>query len=263
MFKIMERSKMGIVKLSDTYYAESISAGCSGEDVIYFNQCREAYGSDSVFHTLHIDLTLSEEALLKAFDRRTRTDIRKVRDTGMIVTHFDTVISDEMVKEFQTYYNSFANTKGISPVNLELVNAARKNNNICITKACYGKSCEGVTCCEEDILCMHMYLIDENRSRVLYSASSRFDFDRETDKHFVARGNRLLHFDDMMSLKEHGISIYDFGGLFLDDEEPSHQGIDRFKKGFGGEIVDEYSYPYPVTTKGKLYLKLKTLIKKD
>lgn len=263
MFKILERTKGGIFKVSDVYYAKRRDDAINGEDVIYFNQCKESYGEKKAFHTLHIDLTLSQEELLKAFDRRTRTDIRKVRDTGMIVTHFTTDVSDAEIKEFIEYYNNFAATKGIAPVYKELVEAVRKSGNLCLTKACYGKTCEGITCKQEDILCMHMYLMDEDRSRVLYSASSRFDFDREADKHFVARGNRLLHFDDMMALKEHGISIYDFGGLFLDEDEPSHTGIDRFKKGFGGEVVDEFSYPYPVTAKGALYLKLKELVKKD
>ena len=185
MFKILERKNLG-VKLADVYYADNINMAIEDEDVIYFNQCKEAYGIDSVFHTLHINLDLSEEELLKAFDRRTRTDIRKVRNTGMINTHFETDITDEMVMEFKSYYNHFAETKGISPVNLDLINETKGKGNLCITKACYGKSCKGITCCEEDILCMHMYFLDENRSRVLYSASSRFDFDRESDKHFVA-----------------------------------------------------------------------------
>lgn len=263
MFKILERTKAKVFKVSDVYYAKTREEAIDGEDVIYFNQCKESYGEKKAFHTLHIDLTLSQDELLKEFDRRTRTDIRKVRDTGMIVTHFTTDISDSQLKEFITYYNNFAATKGIAPVYKELLEEVRQSGNLCLTKACYGKSCEGITCKQEDILCMHMYLIDDERSRVLYSASSRFDFDRETDKHFVARGNRLLHFDDMMSLKEQGILIYDFGGLFLDDDEPSHVGIDRFKRGFGGKVLDEFSYPYPVTTKGMIYLKLKELFKKD
>jgi len=266
MLKVLTRKKFGFFKVSDVYYADSIQNAITDEDVIYFVQSREDNpykdNEKTMFNTLHIDITKDIEELLKNFDRRTRTDIRKVEDKGMVETHFYTEVTDKIITEFEEYYNIFSDIMGIAPMNKGLVEALSKSGHIVVSKACYGSCGASDVCKKDDILAMHMYIVDEDRARVLYSGSSRFSFDKDADKHFVARANRMLHFKDIQGFQNMGKTIYDFGGLFLDEAIPSHLGIDRFKRGFGGDVVVEYSYPYPVTRKGRLYLMVKGKFKK-
>jgi lipid II:glycine glycyltransferase (peptidoglycan interpeptide bridge formation enzyme) len=69
----------------------------------------------------------------------------------------------------------------------------------------------------------------------------------------------MLHWKDILEFKKKGYSIYDFGGLALKDD-PVLANIDRFKKSFGGTIVQEYEFYQPRTLLGKILL---SIIKKE
>lgn len=85
------------------------------------------------------------------------------------------------------------------------------------------------------IVSYHLYLFDETRARLLYSASIRSD-DPVLNK-IIPKANKLLHNANIIALKEKGFQLYDFGGVSMQNEQVA--GIDAFKLGFSKTL--EYS----------------------
>ncbi len=86
-------------------------------------------------------------------------------------------------------------------------------------------------------LAYHAYVVDaeESRARLLYSAQLQEGYDRA----LLGRANRWLHFRDMLALQAQGFSLYDWGGITEPGSDPQREGINQFKLGFGGEVVQE------------------------
>ena len=58
----------------------------------------------------------------------------------------------------------------------------------------------------------------------------------------IGRANKSLHWFEILKSKQLGFELYDFGGLSLDGKTDN---IDRFKKSFGGYLVNEWrSYSF-------------------
>ena len=85
----------------------------------------------------------------------------------------------------------------------------------------------------------------------LYGASA--------NEHREVMANYLMHWTIIKHCKELGCSTYDFMGIpYYYDKEHNNYGVYRFKKGFGGKVVNyagefEKVY-YPVI--GKVILKI-------
>lgn len=93
-------------------------------------------------------------------------------------------------------------------------------------------------------LAYHAYVVDseESRARLLYSAQLQEGYDRA----LLGRANRWLHFQDLLSLQAQGFSTYDWGGITESGSDPQREGINQFKLGFGGEVVQEQNCYSPL-----------------
>jgi lipid II:glycine glycyltransferase (peptidoglycan interpeptide bridge formation enzyme) len=78
----------------------------------------------------------------------------------------------------------------------------------------------------------------------------------------IGRANRLLHWDDICFFKNNGFLIYDMGGYSMDKDNEELQAINKFKEGFGGEIIKEYKSQIPQTFKGSIFLLCKKILGK-
>lgn len=80
------------------------------------------------------------------------------------------------------------------------------------------------------IAAYHSYVIGDGIARLLHSVSV---FREEPEKRkMIGWANRLLHFEDMCTLRGGGTKLYDWGGL---SREFKMQNITRFKEEFGGD----------------------------
>ena len=107
----------------------------------------------------------------------------------------------------------------------------------------------------EDLV-WHVYYSDGRVVWLQYTASCFRGRDNDY-RALVGRANRWLHWQDMRSFRGSGARRYDWGGLFEDESTPEREGINRFKRDFGGEPVRSYECAAPVTVKGRLYLPLR------
>ena len=76
------------------------------------------------------------------------------------------------------------------------------------------------------------------------------------ERNKIGRANRLLHWYEILTLKNLGFKLYDLGGIPLDSSDEAKNAIARFKLEFGGKLLVEYSGLLPTNLIGKVLLPL-------
>ncbi|WP_300565265.1 hypothetical protein [Flavobacterium sp.] len=215
-----------VVKRDVKYY--------SNKPVFFFNFLTSYIQSSSLkqhfgfvripFFTKMVDLILPTEDIFASIDKNTKYEINRSEKENLKI---DSTLDFEA---FEILYNDFAKSKGLSLLS--------KNdffrNNLVITTAYFE---------DKPIVC-HSYLIDNELKivRLLHSASMIHDLEDKSFKGFVGRANRYLHYQDMINFKAQGFLKYDFGGYALGTDNVALQGINKFKDGFGGFLVEQSNY---------------------
>ena len=177
------------------------------------------------FWTLAVDLGQDEAALSAGLNGTTRTQVRQAEKLGI-------TCSPGTAEGFLGFFNDFAKDKGIegtSKAKLESFGGSLR-----VTEA----KLDGL------VLAMHVWVLDAAlaRVRLIHSANGRFS-DPE-HQNASGRANRLLHWWEMVTFKAEGVRTYDWGGYAKDTDDTAKQGINKFKDGFGGSLVEESHY-YP------------------
>jgi hypothetical protein len=173
------------------------------------------------FYTLHIDLAgKSKDELFKEFSKTNQLKIKKaLKDVVMLYKNND-------ISAFIKFFNNFANFKRLPFLHIKEMYFY--NNNIIFTWI------------KNDIgpIAAHAYLLDKDAGivRLLYSATR---VRTEEDLDFISRSNRNLHWFDITLFKDEGFNIYDMGGLALNPNSKETEGIDFFKKSFGGTVIEQ------------------------
>lgn len=209
--------------------------------------CKAAIGyKRQPFYTKVIDLSCTEEELLKGFRKNTIYEVaRAQREEVHTMIEHDSAV-------FVEFYNRFSITKGLTQVTLNKLK--RYASSLVITKA---------TMANEEVA-MHAYVADHNskRVRLLYSASLYRLEARSEERSAIGRANRFLHFKDMVNFKKRGFCEYDLGGYALNTSDPGLIGINHFKDGFSGELREESDFlPFSLSLFHKIVNHHKTDIK--
>jgi hypothetical protein len=179
------------------------------------------------FATIHIDLARDPEAIQADMQKTVRYKIRRAEGEGL--TWSDRIDAGS----FAAFYSAFARGKGIEGVDISRIDSF--GAALVLTSVAQG----------DQILTQHAHLVDEaeRRARLVYSSSARFD---GIDPALVGRANRWCHWKDMLSFKERGITVYDFGGYAPETKDPTLEGINDFKMGFGGKVIREDHWISPL-----------------
>lgn len=239
---VLKKRKL-FLKLEEVYYAEDYTSYKTDADILLFYQSVKRYQPCRIKHTLHIDLSKDEDTLFSEIHDHTKRELMRAKKDNLKYIFNENPTMEDM-REFSQFYNSFAKTKGLVEIHPEEYRSLLDVKSFIITQML---DSSGNTCC------YHTYIIDMHRARTQHSCSHFRDTQDKAYRALVGRANRLLHWMDILEFKKRGYSIYDFGGLALKDD-PVLANIDRFKKGFGGTIVDEYDFYQPRTLIGKLLL---------
>jgi hypothetical protein len=95
-----------------------------------------------------------------------------------------------------------------------------------------------------EILGGNLFLEDDSVIENWVPASKRLDNEKERSK-LVGCANRLILWEAIKYAKEKGMTEFDLGGLFPENEAEKNsieKGINSFKLSFGGEVVPGYLY---------------------
>lgn len=237
-------------------------------------------------HTMHpektsvLDLTLSEEGLLKAMQSKTRYNIKIAQKNNVEVRELDSIEPFlELLHETSsrnkfhlhpdTYYGrlfSFFSEPqksiGINPHTLSQNQKLHKNTDTDPNTNCeILNSAKGVgvkifgAFLGNTLLAADMVIFYGKRATYLHGASS--------SDHRNLMAPYLLHWEIMKNAKKSGFSEYDLWGI----DEKKWPGVTRFKEGFGGKAIEYIgSYDFPVNNFGykiyKIFSRLNLQLKK-
>lgn len=190
------------------------------------------------------DLSVPENAIAERFGKDCRYKIRRADSKDGLAMEF---MNDPRgrLEEFCAFFDAFAKQKGFWPCDRKWLLAACDTGRLVLTSA----SRDG------EALVWHAYLVSGRSAWLQYTGSCFRDKDND-HRALIGRANRWLHWKEMLRFKEMGMERYDWGGLFEDESVPGNEGINRFKKDFGGTPVRTYDCTVPITLKGRIWLPL-------
>lgn len=208
---------------------------CLSEQVPIYRGYRKLVSKETF--TLKTDLKESKEEIFNRIEKNTKYEIRRAEKEGATtVCHFANDIMDnfDIIELFDKEYLRMYRIKGIKTSSVkDRIKKLAKNGSIIVTEGKVGNC----TCA------YHVYIISNKTVRLTYFVSifreeSKQCESANIDKNMVGRINRWLHYKDMIEFKNNGFEIYDWGGYDIDEKL---EGINKFKKCFGGTLAKQYS----------------------
>jgi hypothetical protein len=219
-----------------------------GVDIVNYRHCAAPILSAECIHNLSlvIDLTADEEAILRGFTSACRQEIRRAEAKDGF--HLEFLASPgSRLTDFFEFFDLFARQKSLPPCDRPWLSAAHRAGRLTLSSV----SLDG-----GPPLVWHAY-IRCGQTVWLHHSVSCFREKGSGTRAQTGRANRWLHWQDILSFKRLGVKRYDLGGLFQDESVPEQEGINRFKKSFGGRIERQFNCTVPLTLKGRLYLQLR------
>lgn len=180
------------------------------------------------FQTLVVDMLQPHESILAACTPNCRNEIRKGLKIGMDFCVSPTEKADA------DFVDCFLRGKHLGGINRAYVGDPK---SVVCTASLDGRR-----------MATHLYFVESavDRVRLVYSAvadpaviTSQVEV---RPRRLIGIANRFLHYSAMLHFKKHGFKIYDFGGIDPVESDPKIQGINEFKRSFGGAMVLEYNY---------------------
>jgi lipid II:glycine glycyltransferase (peptidoglycan interpeptide bridge formation enzyme) len=204
------------------YDSEIISLGTY--NVFCYSNEKEAGLKSNVLieQTSLIDLTKDEDELFCKINRTFKYHIKKAERIGITIDIAYSPTAEKCV-EIINEFSVFAKTRNIE-WNPGRISALQKINKLIVSEAFLNK----------EKIVTHIYLHDTKRVVLLHSYSQL----HVSDKTRQGYANKFLHWQDIIGFKNHGLKLYDFGGI----NRKKHPGISNFKLAFGGNIIDCFSY---------------------
>jgi hypothetical protein len=208
-----------------------------GIDSVCFHACRTKMDLPG-FHredraTIVIDVTRDMDHIWGMMSPKCRSGIRRAeRDGGMV--HMD-----RGHKEFLKLNEEFRTQKGLD-YNTFPLSFAQERGKL-FTAEMNGQMVGGI-----------LFIDDGETLLGLISASRRLNVEGEMVSS-ISNVNRLLWWRAIEYARENGLSMVDMGGYYIGSEpDPQSEGINEFKRRFGGEIVNSYEYRKDYTFKIKI-----------
>lgn len=170
--------------------------------------------------TLILDITKSEEELLKQMKPKTRYNIKLAQRKDL------RIITGESLDDKEKYFDRFWRL---------MRETARRNGFHLHSRNYYQR--------QLSLPFIKLFLI-EYRREIMAGATTVFFGRRATYLHGASSDNYknlmapyLLHWEIIKRVKQEGFKEYDFWGISGGDDSQNWIGITKFKKGFGGKEV--------------------------
>lgn len=216
------------------------------KDILSFTEIYQYQGTRSLnsfffkskeFFTLKTDLTLSEEEIFASFRKKVRYEVRRSEKDNFGFHQSNSYSIDDFID----FYNVFAIEKNLEKLNRSDFIGMEENLHFFFVN-------------EQDSdkpMIVRLFLMDKSSmiARFLYEASCPSC--EIKDRTFHGRSSKYLHWETIKYLKNHEFIVYDWGGIALKDD-PRTNGIDNFKRSFGGVQFEEFhliSFPLLIISK--------------
>jgi hypothetical protein len=243
---LMIKRRIGFLTMAEVFFsgAEPPDVDIQDCDLVRYYHAPEPQDGARTFHTLHIDLRLEEDVLLRNMQQETRKEIRRAPERDSLTFSMSTEPCSEEIQDYCEYYDRFAKAKSLPRGNHERLFMLRRESALALST---------IRDADQTTLSWHSYAVDGARAYGISSAS-HLDFRWAADsprRSLMGRANRYHYWMDIKTFKEMGLKTFDFGGLSGGRNPDQLAGIDAFKKGFGGIEVVEYDYYRGRSVQGK------------
>lgn len=170
-----------------------------------------------------LEIDKPENELLSGIPKKNRYDIRYAENKGVTME----IIENNLVSYLEIFYDLMEKTANRGNFNLHpkeyyenvLMNC-EKNNNAFFVAAKHNSI----------LVAMNFILIFGETAYVVFGGSD--------GKFKNLRAPRLVYWKGIITAKDRGCKIYNFGGVSSGSGYESYEGISEFKKGFGGKMLE-------------------------
>jgi len=205
-------------------------------DAVKFSNCKRNINAKG-FHkqkefTSIIDLTQDLETIWQRMNKNTTSSIKRAKKEGI------TIQKCQVYERFFPIYQSFIHKKGFKSI-FDVFGVGTTT-----LKEMKNHGTLFVSCLDGELLSGVLFLENQLTIESWISASKRLEVEQHM-KNLVGCANRLLKWESIQYAKEKGMTEYDLGGLWPQNEtekDGEKRGINSFKLGFGGNIVTRHSY---------------------
>lgn len=241
-----------ITKMECWFKEESLSDP-SDVDIIYYYFQKKVPETSSIqvndVYTIVIDLEEDKDILWRKIDGQTRRHISRAEKKDDVEYEFLEKINQATLESFADFYDVFASHQGLSRVDRNLLKAYWNVGALSLSRM---KSGMGL------VFSWHSWLVWNGRAYGMHFPSHRNTED-SSYRNMIGRINRYHYWRDILQFKDMGISTFDFGGWYSGNTNKKLLNINRFKEGFGGEVLREFNYRKGISFKGKLFLEMRDL----
>ena len=160
------------------------------------------------FRTLISDLTETEEEILKKFSKSCIYKVKRAPREGVTAKMYgsDELSDGQLIREFADFFEEFWKSKGVE----------YQENDRCVESLTEymqaGALAIGTASVKDKVQVYHVYVMDEERARLLHSAS-QFRTKEDIPQTVVGFANRYLHRNPCFILKS-------WAGRFMTGEVP-------------------------------------------
>jgi len=222
----IEKTIFNFFRLKEVYYAKR-PYDTSGFHSLRFNCCSDKIdrlGSErKLTTTLIIDLEKSLSEIWKNMDKSScKYSIRRAQREGVKI-HIN-----RFYDEFCRIDKMFRSKKGLVPSFIS-PSFLRKYGTLFTIE--YNRK----------ILGGEFFVHDKDHMCWYIGASLRLHVNRK-EATIIGHSNKLAIWEAIKYAKNKGIRFFDFGGYSLFPINREHQGVNFFKKSFGGKLVKQYNY---------------------
>lgn len=196
------------------------------------------------FYTLLIDLRKSRDELKAQMDHQTRNDIRKAVCEQVRIDLLN-IREPGVVDRFIQAYTRFAAQRGLPPPDHDWF---RQSAGAGVLDLWTARAPEG------DLLVYNCVYRHPRRVRGLSIVTFHHEASESARRRLSGCANRLLIRDLFYHYQEQDVACFDFGGWYMGTEDQARLGINRFKRGFGGEVVCEYDCEQILTWRAAVVL---------
>ena len=197
--------------------------------------------------TLLLDLRADGGTIWNGIDKGARYEIRRAEKEGFAVLSY-AEIPDQVVAAFGEAYEILRTRKTLPPLRSSRLNALVSCGTLRVS-----------TCTDPDgeILSWHVYVAKGAAVRLLHSVSIFDKGDSPARRATIGRANRFHHWQDILEFKRRGLSLYDFGGIYVGEADRAQKSIATFKRQFGGVSRTVFDVAVPVTWRGRIVVSLR------
>jgi len=242
----------GRIRVLEQWFEET-PQDVSGYDlVVHYQKSHPSPAWSCLYHyTILIDIDQPPKELLAQMKNGNAQQIRSALGKDRLSCVFFSSPTSDVIFEFTSFFNANLDP-GEGRKDREDLEVLAKSGILGLSKI---QAEDGAT------LVWHCYVCHPGQRRCRCNSSKSVkDLSGDSrSRNLLGRANRLLHYQDMLTLREMGIKWYDFGGWYPGDGDQKRANINRFKEGFGGRVVLEYECTQMVTLAGRAYFAFRLL----